>query len=143
MKFSSDTNGYITGLRFYKASTNTGTHVANLWTSTGTRLATATFTNETASGWQEVTFASPVAIAANTVYVASYHTTIGHYSDDQYYFADKGIDNPPLHAPRQTRHRGSTAYTPTAPPAASPATAGGVQTTGSMWSFNHEKKEPH
>ena len=98
VKFRSDTAGYITGIRFYKASTNTGTHVGNLWTSTGTRLATATFANETASGWQQVSFATPVAITANTVYVASYHTNTGHYSDDQNYFTGKGMDSPPLHA---------------------------------------------
>jgi len=98
VKFRSDVSGYITGIRFYKASTNTGTHVGNLWSSTGTRLATATFTNETASGWQSVNFSSPVAIAANTVYVASYHTNTGHYSFDSKYFSGKGADNPPLHA---------------------------------------------
>jgi hypothetical protein len=98
MKFRSDVNGYITGIRFYKASTNTGTHVANLWTSTGTRLATATFTNETASGWQEVNFSTPVAITANTVYVASYFCPAGHQSVDRNYFAGKGMDSSPLHA---------------------------------------------
>jgi len=97
VKFRADSNGYITGIRFYKASTNTGTHVGNLWNSSGTRLATATFTNETASGWQQVNFSSPVAIIANTVYIASYHTNTGHYSNDQNYFATKGTDNPPLH----------------------------------------------
>ena len=98
VKFRSDTNGSITGIRFYKASTNTGTHVANLWTSTGTLLATAAFTGETASGWQQVNFSTPVSITANTVYVASYHTNTGHYSDDGNYFTSKGVDNPPLHA---------------------------------------------
>ena len=97
-KFRSDSNGFITGIRFYKASTNTGTHVANLWTNTGTKLATATFTNETGSGWQQVTFSTPVAIKANTVYVASYHTNTGHFSEDDYYFSGKGMDTPPLHA---------------------------------------------
>jgi len=96
--FRSDANGHIAGIRFYKASTNTGTHVANLWTSTGTLLASATFTGETASGWQQVNFSTPVAITANTVYVASYHTSVGHYSDDQNFFATAGVDNPPLHA---------------------------------------------
>jgi hypothetical protein len=98
VKFKSDVSGYISGLRFYKASTNTGTHIGNLWSSTGTRLATATFANETASGWQTVKFTTPVAIAANTVYVVSYHTNAGHYSNDQAYFASKGMDNAPLHA---------------------------------------------
>ena len=39
-----------------------------------------------------------MAITANTVYVASYHTNVGHYSDDLNYFATQGVDNPPLHA---------------------------------------------
>src|SRR5262249_21202904 len=39
-KFRSDINGTITGVRFYKSTTNTGTHVVNLWSSTGTLLAT-------------------------------------------------------------------------------------------------------
>ena len=99
VRFWSDVNGAITGIRFYKASTNTGTHVGNLWTNTGTLLATATFANETVSGWQQVNFSAPVAIAANTVYVASYHTTVGHYSADEYYFAGRGFDSMPLHAP--------------------------------------------
>jgi len=98
VKFRSDVAGNITGIRFYKASANTGTHVGNLWTSTGTLLATATFTGETTSGWQQVNFATPVAITANTVYVASYHANSGHYSSDDNYFSVNGVDNPPLHA---------------------------------------------
>ena len=50
MKFKADYNGTVTGIRFYKAAANTGTHIGSLWTTDGTRLATATFTNETASG---------------------------------------------------------------------------------------------
>jgi hypothetical protein len=98
VKFRADVSGSITGVRFYKARTNTGTHVANLWTTSGTRLATATFTGETASGWQQVNFSSPVAVSANTVYVASYHTNVGHYAEDQNFFATAGVDRPPLHA---------------------------------------------
>jgi hypothetical protein len=98
VKFKSDVAGRVTGIRFYKAAANTGTHVGNLWSSAGTKLATATFSGETASGWQQVSFATPVAITSNTVYVASYHCTIGHYSEDDNYFASKGVDNPPLHA---------------------------------------------
>ena len=98
VKFRSDSSGYITGIRYYKASANTGAHVANLWTSSGTLLATAAFTNETSIGWQQVNFSTPVAITANTVYVASYHTNAGHDSDDLNYFAGKGVDSPPLHA---------------------------------------------
>jgi len=33
-----------------------------------------------------------VAITANTEYVASYYTTSGHFSYDQFYFAAAGVD---------------------------------------------------
>src|SRR5262245_18644822 len=97
-KFRSDVAGYITGLRFYKFANNTGTHTGHLWSRTGTLLATATFANETASGWQQVTLATPVAITANTTYIASYHAPIGHYAVNSAYFASAGVDNAPLHA---------------------------------------------
>jgi beta-lactam-binding protein with PASTA domain len=98
IKFTTDSAGTITRLRFYKYSTNTGTHIANLWTGTGTLLATVPFTNETASGWQEATFTTPVQVSANTTYVASYHTTTGHYAATVSGFAT-AVDNAPLHAP--------------------------------------------
>ncbi|PSB47941.1 hypothetical protein C7B80_07570 [Cyanosarcina cf. burmensis CCALA 770] len=97
IKFRTDVSGYITGIRFYKSTGNTGVHTGKLWTSSGQQLATATFTNETASGWQQVNFDRPVAISANTVYVASYHTNVGRYSSDENYFAVSGADNGPLH----------------------------------------------
>jgi hypothetical protein len=97
VRFRADFNGYITGIRFYKAATNIGPHTGNLWSNTGTLLARATFTNETGSGWQQVSFSNPVAITANTTYVASYFTRSGHYSDTVWYFATSGSDAPPLH----------------------------------------------
>jgi hypothetical protein len=98
VKFRSDVAGYITGLRFYKFSANTGTHTGHLWTRTGTLLATATFTGETASGWQQVNLPTPVSIAANTTYVASYHAPVGKYAVNSGYFAAGGADNANLHA---------------------------------------------
>ncbi len=97
VRFRADVDGTINSLRFYKGSANTGVHIGNLWTSSGTRLATATFTNETASGWQQIELTPPVAIAANTTYVASYHTTVGNYGADNGYFTS-GVDSAPLHA---------------------------------------------
>jgi Domain of unknown function (DUF4082)/Bacterial Ig-like domain/Purple acid Phosphatase, N-terminal domain len=94
MKFRANTAGIIRGVRFYKGPQNTGTHTASLWTSTGTRLATATFAGETASGWQQVTFSSPVNINANTTYVVSYHTTVGFYSVDENGFGSAVVTGP-------------------------------------------------
>ncbi|HZY83378.1 MAG TPA: N,N-dimethylformamidase beta subunit family domain-containing protein, partial [Gemmataceae bacterium] len=98
LKFRSDVSGYVTGVRFFKGAGNTGTHLAHLWTASGTQLASATFTAETASGWQEVDFATPVAISASTTYVASYLAPNGHYAFDGNYFASAGVDNGVLHA---------------------------------------------
>jgi Domain of unknown function (DUF4082)/Bacterial Ig-like domain len=97
VRFRSDQSGYILGVRFYKGTGNTGTHVGRLWTNTGTKLAQATFSGETATGWQEVQFATPVAIAANTTYVASYSDPRGRYALSRPYFTNP-FDNPPLHA---------------------------------------------
>ena len=80
MKFTASLSGQVTGVRFYKASTNTGTHVGDLWSASGQLLASATFSNESASGWQSVQFSQPVSITAGTTYVASYFAPSGHYS---------------------------------------------------------------
>lgn len=100
VSFTSDVSGYVAGIRFYKSTANTGTHVGNLWDSTGKLLASATFTAESASGWQQVNFPNPVAVTPNTLYVASYHVSGGHWSVDWNYFANSGANNAPLHAPK-------------------------------------------
>jgi hypothetical protein len=86
VKFQSNVNGYITGIRFYKGNGNTGTHIGHLWDASGNMLGQATFTNETTSGWQEVTFASPVSITANTTYIASCFSNLGYYAYTDPYF---------------------------------------------------------
>ena len=57
-------------------------------------MATATFSNETASGWQQINFTTPVAITANTTYVASYHAPNGKYSVDENYFNSSLVSGP-------------------------------------------------
>jgi hypothetical protein len=97
MKFSASKAGQITGVRFYKGAGNTGNHSGSLWSSTGMRLANVSFTGETDTGWQEMQFAQPVAITANTQYVISYHSG-GRYASDQNYFA-QAKTNAPLSTP--------------------------------------------
>ena len=80
MRFKADLDGTITAVRFYKGTTNTGTHIGNLWSANGTLLARGTFSGETASGWQQLNFATPVDITAGTTYVASYYAPSGHYA---------------------------------------------------------------
>ncbi|NKK43973.1 DUF4082 domain-containing protein [Rhizobium leguminosarum] len=98
VKFQSSVVGTVSGIRFYKSSLDTGTHTGSLWSSTGTRLATLTFTNETASGWQTATFTSPVTLTAGQTYTASYHTNVGNYSTTANYFLSN-VTSGPLTAP--------------------------------------------
>jgi hypothetical protein len=109
VKFTADQAGTISGIRFYKAPGNTGTHTVTLWDNTGAPMASATSGNETASGWQTVPFTSPVAIAANTTYTASYFAPVGGYSYDSNYFAS-GQDNAPLDAPSSAASNGNGVF---------------------------------
>jgi hypothetical protein len=70
VKFKASTQGSITGIRFYKGSQNTGTHIAHLWSTAGTLLASETFADETASGWQQVDLATPFNITTGSIYSA-------------------------------------------------------------------------
>ncbi len=79
VKFSSSQSGTILGIKFYKGLGDGGTHVGAIWSSTGTLLASATFVNETTSGWQTVIFSNPISVSAGTTYVASYSSS-GHYA---------------------------------------------------------------
>jgi hypothetical protein len=85
LKFYSEVSGSVTGVRFYKGTRNTGTHVGTLWAASGAKLASVTFSGETASGWQQANFSSPIAITANTTYVISYSAPYGAHAHDQYY----------------------------------------------------------
>src|SRR5262249_26363030 len=66
VRFQSDVAGLISGIRFYKSAGNLGPHTVSLWTTSGAVLARATGTAETAAGWQQVLFSTPVAIVSNT-----------------------------------------------------------------------------
>jgi hypothetical protein len=120
MKFRSDTAGTVNGIRFYKSSKNTGTHIGNLWSATGTNLARVTFTGESASGWQQANFSPAVNISANTTYIVSYFAPAGHYAQDDGYMFNSpspepdghdSIDSAPLHALRNTGGVTNDVYT--------------------------------
>lgn len=106
-RFTSDVNGVVTGVRFYKSPGNTGVHAGSLWNQNGVELATGTFTNESASGWQQLSFATPVTIAKNTAYVVSYRSTTGRYSVTPNAFAQRDLSWAPL---RVTSTSGAYTY---------------------------------
>lgn len=109
MKFSSNVNGQVTGVRFYKSSANTGAHIGNLWDSNGTKLASVNFSGETASGWQQASFSAPVNITANNNYVISYHAPVGRYAGDNNYFTASKTSGP-LTAPASSAASGNGVY---------------------------------
>ncbi len=117
ISFSATSDGSVTGMRFYKSAGNTGTHVGALWSASGTKLASATFANESSSGWQTVTFSSPVNITANTTYVVSYRSTTGNYSVTPSAFTS-GMTNGPLAA---APNAGAFNYTDAFPGSSSPS----------------------
>ncbi|MGY3604085.1 MULTISPECIES: DUF4082 domain-containing protein [unclassified Bradyrhizobium] len=98
VRFKASVAGTVTGIRFYKSSLDTGTHTGELWSSTGVKLATITFTNETASGWQSATFSTPITLTPGQIYTASYHTNVGNYSNTNNFFTSDVV-NGPLTAP--------------------------------------------
>ncbi|MGH2943366.1 MAG: N,N-dimethylformamidase beta subunit family domain-containing protein, partial [Solirubrobacteraceae bacterium] len=124
VKFTTEQYGTVSGVRFYKSAANSGTHVGSLWSADGTRLAQATFSNESSSGWQSVTFSSPVQVLPNTTYIASYHAPNGRFAATPEYFYPNPApgpnggsvsDAPPLHAVRNsgTTTNGMFAYSTT------------------------------
>jgi hypothetical protein len=111
VKIKVDVTGQVTGIRFYKESWMGGvTHVGHLWSPTGTLLATATFTNETASGWEQVNLSTPVTIAANSVYVVSFSTGGGLFGFNTTYFKTAGVNNGTLHALANTVQGGDGVF---------------------------------
>ena len=111
MKFTADSYGTVGGMRFYKSAANTGAHVGSLWSSDGTLLARATFSSESASGWQTVTFSQPIPVQTGQTYIVSYFAPNGHYSATPEYFYNSPAPGPaggalpdgkPLHAVRNT-----------------------------------------
>ena len=108
VKFQTSVAGKVTAIRFYKGAQNVGTHVATLWSGTGTLLAIATFTNETASGWQQVKLATPVTLTPKTTYIVAYHSN-GFYSANPKYFT-AAVTSGPLTAPVSTVSSGNGVY---------------------------------
>jgi methionine-rich copper-binding protein CopC len=110
VRFTPSVNGYLTGVKFYKGTGNTGTHTGTLWSSTGTPLATGTFTGESSTGWQTLDFSSPVHVTAGTEYIATYYAPNGHYAADGNYFRYQPLVNAPLTAPKATESAGNGVY---------------------------------
>ncbi len=109
VKVTAKRSGSVSAVRFYKAPENTGPHTVHVWSVTGALLATATATDETASGWQTVQLPSPVAMSPGSTYVVSYHAPQGRYSVNNGYFGS-ARKSEPLTAPSSVAAGGNGVY---------------------------------
>ncbi|MET8462719.1 DUF4082 domain-containing protein [Micromonospora zamorensis] len=93
LRLTSSSNGTLTAVRFLKANGSGTSHPVNVWSTAGQKLATATSTRESSSGWQEVKLPTPVSIKAGQEYVVSYHTS--RYRATQEFF-NRTVKSGPL-----------------------------------------------
>lgn len=77
--------GRVAGVRFYKGAGNGGTHVGAIYSASGSQLAKANFSNETASGWQTLAFSKPVNLAAGAQFTAAVLMPQGRYAAEGNY----------------------------------------------------------
>lgn len=83
VKFEVKGAPFVRGVKFYKGVDNTGTHVAHLYNiTTSTELASETFSGETSSGWQTVSFSSDVQVRDDHSYMVWVSMPNGHYAVD-------------------------------------------------------------
>nr|BFF09391.1 hypothetical protein GCM10025699_06940 [Microbacterium flavescens] len=80
LRFTPAVDGFVTAIRFFKGSANTGTHTGSLWNSAGERIGSVIFRSESATGWQTAEFAAPVAVVGGTAYTVSYTASNGGYA---------------------------------------------------------------
>jgi uncharacterized repeat protein (TIGR02543 family) len=71
LRMSTTGSGWVKKVIFYKYIGDDSVHVAHVWSSDGTLLASQEFVNETASGWQIVTLDNPVYVEANQSFTVS------------------------------------------------------------------------
>jgi hypothetical protein len=103
VKFKATVDGMISAIRYFRATGDNATvgETVQLYslspdggTTPGTLLGQGTFSGTPAAGWTEVQLTSPVAITANTVYVATYYSPTGFYTNTDNYFTSQVIHGP-------------------------------------------------
>ena len=79
MKFIPAVNGQITAIRYWKDSSETGTHTGRIWNASGSQLTSVVFSGETASGWQQQALPTPLSVTAGTQYIVTVNTGATYY----------------------------------------------------------------
>lgn len=75
----SETGHQLVSVRYFKHAQSTTPSVVGVWNSSGNLLTSVTATNETSSGWQTVTLATPIDLVANQIYTMGYKSNGGYF----------------------------------------------------------------
>jgi hypothetical protein len=94
MAFTTASSGDVLGVRFFKGTQDVGEHTGSLWGPDGVPLATVTFVDESASGWQYAVFDTAVSIQPGVEYTVSYRTPAGRYAVTVNGLADAQTNGP-------------------------------------------------
>jgi hypothetical protein len=115
VKFKSAQAGTISAVRFYRAVKNTTGYTVKLFNGSGSMLASARVTSDICAVpcWEQISFASPISISPNIIYVAAYYTSNGRYPNDTGTNGGltNAVTNGPLTAPASSTVGGNGVYT--------------------------------
>ncbi len=84
VEFSAAVPGQLTGVKFYRSAENSGPHEGQLWSRSGARLGTVSFSSSGGAGWVSAVFDEPLRLEPGRRYVVSYTAPHGRYADDQW-----------------------------------------------------------
>ncbi len=80
IKLKTSNAGLVYGVKYYRGVMNDGPHVGAVFDDKGQLLSSATFADESPTGWQSVYFSKPVPIASDQTFIVAYHAPKGHYA---------------------------------------------------------------
>ncbi len=94
LTFTSQKAGMLTAVRVLVPPDDKQPHRVTVWSDNAQKLATATGSGESKSGWQQVELTTPVHLTAGQKYVVSYQAT--NYRASPGYFTGHSVDSGPL-----------------------------------------------
>ena len=78
LKFTTSQIAIVKKVSYYRMSGESGSHIGHVWNNDGTLLANATFSNETATGWQIADLDNPIWIYPGITYVVSVNSNTAY-----------------------------------------------------------------
>ncbi|MFZ1422927.1 MAG: DUF4082 domain-containing protein [Saprospiraceae bacterium] len=83
LKFKSSKNGRIVGIRYWKATSESGIHIGRIWNQEGIELTNSEFKKESNSGWQTQLLQTPLSILKDSIYIVSVNVNTHYVASQQ------------------------------------------------------------